>query len=95
MDDKPLSPTQCHGCGAAATDAGIVAEYDGVPFARLCAACAGTVAGRYAFLGAVFTAFPHRDDLLRLAVVGSLATETRDAVVAAVTEVAAARGVAQ
>ncbi len=68
MNDLPLSPTHCTACEHEAKG-GIAAAYDGVPFARLCAACVPQVGARYRFLGAVFSAFPHDDGLLSLAII--------------------------
>ena len=91
----PLSADHCHHCRHAASS-GLVAEYEGVPFGRLCADCAPSPGARYGFLGAVFGAFPHDDRHLRLTVgTGTpLPAETRRLLEGAIREVAAARGLA-
>jgi hypothetical protein len=63
----PLSGEICHACGRGVSE-GLLAEYEGVPFGRLCIACAPSPAVRYRFLGAVFNAFPHDDGLLTLSI---------------------------
>ena len=88
-----LAVERCYSCDRGGT-AGLVAEYEGIPFGRLCPDCAPSPGARYRFLGAVFTAFPHDDGQVRLLVSAQppLPAETRRLLEGAIREVVAARG---
>ena len=87
-----LSANHCFACGRE-LPAGLLAEYDDVPFGRLCADCALSPGARYRFLGAVFNAFPADPARIRLAVSGEgdLPPESLRLLRDAVREVVAAR----
>ncbi len=88
-----LSAERCYSCSCAGAS-GLVAEYEGIPFGRLCPDCASSLGSRDQFLGAVFTAFPHHDGQVRLSVSAQhpLPAETRRLLEEAIREVVAARG---
>lgn len=88
-----LSSERCFACRRAASS-GIVAEYEDIPYGRLCADCLPSLAARYGFLGAVFNAFPHDDRQVRLAVSSPapLPPAVRRAFEQSLREVARARG---
>lgn len=88
-----LSGEHCYTCGRVVS-AGLLAEYDGVPFGRLCVACAPSPAARHRFLGAVFNAFPHDDGLLALSIQADapLPNDARRLLEQAIREVTTMRG---